>query len=86
MDRDDLETAILNGRHADHLRNDPVLIDALNRIEKQEIEQLINCPADQLIECRANVNAVAKLRQALRAFADAGKIAERKLNATQAKG
>jgi hypothetical protein len=78
---DRLEAAKRKGKQAAILIDDPLLTEALNKLEEQAIEALTVCSSDELIERRANVNAIRFLRRTLRAYLDAGMIAERSLKA-----
>lgn len=81
---DKLESAVRRAKHAAALMDDPVLNEALDRLEQLETEALIACPPDELQERRAYVAAVRKLRLTLRTFLDGGKIAQRDLDARNA--
>jgi hypothetical protein len=45
---------------------------------------LISCPPDELIERRANVTSIIRLRETLRAYIDRGKVAQYILDAENA--
>jgi hypothetical protein len=77
----DLEGDVRRGKHAAVLMDDPVLKEALDRLENLEMEALISCPPDELQERRAYVAAIRKLRVTLRTFLDNGKVSQRKIDA-----
>jgi hypothetical protein len=79
MMTDKLEAAVRNGKRAEILLEDPVLREALDRLEEIETDARLVCSADELVERRANVVAIRRLRQTLRAYIDNGKIAARSL-------
>jgi hypothetical protein len=73
---DKLEKAVRDGNRASILLDDPVLKEALDKLEQLEMEVMRSCPVDELVERRANVNAIDRLRRTLRAYLDNGKIAK----------
>jgi hypothetical protein len=76
---DRLEAAVRNGKQAAVLMDDPVLKDALDKLEQAAIEALVTCFADELLERRAEVSAIRKFRAVLRVYIDNGKIAKASL-------
>ena len=74
---DKTDTAIRKGKQAEILLDDPLLKEALDVLENSAIQSLLNCQASDLVECRANANAIEKLRVTLRSYLDSAKIAAR---------
>lgn len=73
---DKLEKAIRDGNRAAILLDDPVLKEALDKLEQLEIEALLSCAPDEVIEYRAHVVAVRRFRNTLRAYVDNAIIAK----------
>jgi hypothetical protein len=73
---DKLEKAVRDGNRASILLDDPVLKEALDKLEQLEMDVMRTCPVDELVERRANVNAIDRLRRTLRAYLDNGKLAK----------
>jgi hypothetical protein len=76
---DRLDAHVRNGKHAEMLLADPVLTGAFDKLETAATEALLMASSEELLERRADVLAIRRLRQALHAYVDSGAIANRTL-------
>jgi hypothetical protein len=61
----DPEVDIRKAKQAAILLDDPLLKEAFEALERVETKALISCPPDELIERRANVTSIIRLRETL---------------------
>lgn len=77
---DRLEKAVRDGNRAALLQDDPLIKEALDKLEAQSIEALVECSdTNDLIIKRADVAAIRRFRQTLSAYIVNGKVAQHAL-------